>query len=90
MLTNLYDSTSENDPEKAKGNRMLVLRFMHRYQDKNLQELIAAMAKANPTTASKIIKAYAETSMDDLYGIDSAKIGSASGAIKSSTTPAGG
>ena len=90
MLTNLYDSTGENDPEAAKKNRLLVLRMMHRYPEKELSGLIAAITKSNPATAAKIVKAYAETSMDELYGINSAGIGSASGAIKSSTSPAGG
>ncbi|RJP19904.1 MAG: hypothetical protein C4527_26260 [Candidatus Omnitrophota bacterium] len=60
----------EKENEGIRDNRLLVLRIMHRITGKGMQEMITAIGKTNPDTAADLIKAYSETSEEELYGIE--------------------
>ena len=69
ILLSLFKPAAAVDPKLSKENRLLVLRLLHRYQGKGLQELFSIMGKSESTTAADILKAYQETGMNELYGI---------------------
>ena len=73
VITSLYKpKTPAQTPEEVKKereNQLIVLRLMHRYEPKALQELFASMSKTDPDTAAEIISDFYATSSEDLYGI---------------------
>jgi flagellar protein FliJ len=69
LIINLFEAADETEEDKKEDSKMLALRILHHYEAKDLESLFAVMAKANPGSTAQIIKAYAETSMDELYGI---------------------
>jgi hypothetical protein len=86
MLIDLYNSQDVIDTEEAEKNKMLVLRIIHRYPEKERTDLFTNMAKADTQTASAIVKDFITTSTEDLYGITKEK---AAASIENSTGIAG-
>lgn len=69
ILTSLFKSTNTTDPNEIRENKMIVLRLLHRYQGKNLQDLFTIIGKTDKQTAAEITKAYLQTNTDELYGL---------------------
>ncbi|MDX9754454.1 MAG: hypothetical protein RBU29_10860, partial [bacterium] len=84
LLINLFESPTDMDEAAQTENKHLVLQFLRRYTGRDLESLLAAMAKTNPQTTALIIKAYTETSTEELYGITPEKAMEA-GPIENST-----
>ncbi|NPU96781.1 MAG: flagellar export protein FliJ [Candidatus Omnitrophica bacterium] len=70
VLTNLYQAAGETDPAKVRENQRLVLRILHRYTGRALQEMFSALGKTDKPTAARIIADYANVSTAELYGLE--------------------
>ncbi len=78
LLINLFDTVPVLTPEEAadpilkekaeKKNQFIVLRILNRIE--NREEIFSALSKTNPQSAADIVKAYIETSKDELYDIE--------------------
>ncbi len=70
LFTKRVDAMGQDlPPEEIKENRMIVLRILHRVSTKGMQELVTEIGETNPDTAAEMIKAYYETSTEELYDL---------------------
>ncbi|MFB3789032.1 MAG: flagellar export protein FliJ [bacterium] len=102
VLSNLYQAAGETDPAKIRQNQLLVLRILHRYTGRALQDMFTAIGKTDKNTASKIIADYANVTTSELYGLEPtptpggtplpppAEVIEATSAVSGTTPPVGG
>jgi flagellar export protein FliJ len=82
VVTSLFQGSPVDTPEEQREKRLILLRIMHRLDDRTRAEIFSALAKDNPLIAANLIQAFSNTTMNELYGLEPPTAG---GGVKQTT-----
>lgn len=70
VITSMFQGRPADPPEVTIENQRIVLRILHRMQERKRSELMQAIAGESPEVAAQIMSAFMNTTNAELYGID--------------------